>query len=128
MNTKNKVVARLTVTREVGCKTIIEVQEDATFSRFYHFYSQEGNRRSTKRPVRAASRNEGIPAYQVLRIQPGLEQIAQAWRKHPGVTAVTVRIIRKRAYKKLISARPDELGLTKMAPLPVYKTFTLAAR
>lgn len=123
--TSAKVVARLIVIRDVGCRTVIEVWEDATFSRFYHFFTQEGNRRSTKQAVRAASRNEGIPAYQIFRVQPGLERLAEAWRKQPGVTAVTVRIIRRRAYRKLISARPDELGLTKTHRLPIYGPITV---
>jgi hypothetical protein len=128
MQKNNKVVARLTVIREVGCKTIIEVQDDATFSRFYHFYMQEGNRRSTKRAVRAGSRNEGIPSYQVLRARPGLERLADAWQKQPGVVSVKLRILRKRAYLKLIDARPDQLGLTKMSPVPLYTTYARAAR
>jgi hypothetical protein len=108
------VVARLTVTRAVGCKTIIEVQADATFHSFYRFHTQQGNRRSTKQLVRTANRNEGLrPYFQAYRMTPGLEKLAEFWKQHPGVTAVTVRIIRRRAYRKLITARPDELGLTK---------------
>jgi hypothetical protein len=108
------VVARLTATRAVGCKTIIEVCEDATFNSFYRFFTQQGNRRSTKKLVRTANRNEGLrPYFQAYRMTPGLEKLAEFWRNHPGVTAVTVRIIKRRAYKRLITARPDELGLTK---------------
>jgi hypothetical protein len=118
---KPTVIARLTVIRAVGCKTIIEVRDDATFNSFYRFYSQEGNRRSTKRQVRCASRNEGLlPYYLAYRMTPGLEKLAERWRVHPGVVSVKVRIIRKRAYRKLINAAPHELGLTKMARLPLY--------
>jgi hypothetical protein len=108
------VVARLTVTRAVGCKTIIEVCADATFNAFYRFHTQQGNRRSTKRLVRTANRNEGLqPYFQAYRMTPGLEKLAEFWRTQPGVTTVTVRIIKRRAYKQLITARPDVLGMTK---------------
>ena len=120
MTEQKQVVARLTVRRALGCRTIIEVHEDATFSSFYRVFTQEGNRRSTKRAIRTGSRNEGLPPYQAHRTTPGLERLADRWRQHPGVTAVTVRIIKRRAYKRLITAGPDELGLTKMSPLPIY--------
>lgn len=109
-----KVIARMTVTRSLGNLTIIEVREDATFSSFYQVYTQTGKRRSTKRLVRTANRNEGLqPYFQAYRMQPGLEKIAEYWQKRPNVTSVKVRIIKKRLYRKLISARPDELGLVK---------------
>jgi hypothetical protein len=109
-----QVVARLTVTRAIGNTTIIEVQADATFNGFYRIYTQIGKRRSTKRLVRTANRNEGLrPWYQAYRLTPGLEKLAEFWRNQPGVTTVTVRLIKRRAYDKLITARPDLLGLTK---------------
>jgi hypothetical protein len=104
----------MTVTREVGNLTIIEVHEDATFSRFYHIFTQVGKRRSTKRLVRSANRNEGLrPYFQAHLMQPGLERLAEHWKKQPGVASVKVRIIKKRAYQKLISTTPDQLGLVK---------------
>jgi len=109
---KPVVVARLTVTRAVGSRTIIEVMENATFSNFYRISIQQGNRRSTKRLVRMANRNEGLRSYGHDQ-QPGLETIAARWSQQPGVASVKIRIIRKRSYKKLISARPDQLGLTR---------------
>jgi len=110
---KPVVVARLTVVRAVGCRTIIEVQEDASFHTFYKFFTQQGNRWSTKRLVRTANRNEGLlPYYQAYRMTPGLEKLAERWQTMPGVSSVKIRILKKRAYRKLLSARPDELGLT----------------
>lgn len=118
------VVARLTITRAVGCRTIIEVCEDATFNAFYRIHTQDGNRRSTKRLVRTSNRNEGISSWMPAhRMTPGLELLAARWTSHPGVTAVTVRILRKRAYKRLISASPDVLGLTKTAPFILRHPF-----
>lgn len=112
---KVTVVARLTVVRQNGQRTIVEVHSDARFSSFYHFFQQEGNRRSTKKPFRTASRNEGLNP--VGYWQPGLETIAARLEKYSDpknpIVKQTLRIIQRRAYKRLLSARPDVLGLTK---------------
>lgn len=108
---RNKVLARLTVEREVGVKSIIEVHADATFREFYRYYTQDGQRRSTKKLVRAANRNEGLrPYYQAYKMTPGLDVIARQFEKMPHVARVNLRIIRKRAYRKALAAAPDELG------------------
>jgi hypothetical protein len=117
MNTKS-VIARLTVIRKNGMRTIVEVSTGATFSRFYRFYRQHGAKRSTKEFVRTASRNEGLPVVNSHLYKPGLDVIEQRLRSfgvpsNP-VTRVTLRIIKRRAYKRLLSARPDELGLVKV--------------
>jgi hypothetical protein len=109
---KPVVVARLTITRALGNLTIVEVWEDASFSRFYKIFTQNGRRRSTKRLVRAANRNEGLKPYTAHAVKPGLEVLAAHWLSMPQVASVKVRIIRKRAYKRLISASPDQLGMT----------------
>jgi hypothetical protein len=124
-----KCIARLTVTREIGDVAIVEVYEGSTFHSFYWFHTQSGRRRSTKRLVRTTSRNEGLrPYYAAYRMTPGLEVLAERWKQHPGVKSVRVRIIRKKAYRRLISAPADELGLTKVhngfreqTPLPVAR-------
>lgn len=110
---KARVVARMTVTREVGCKTIVEVEEGCSFHSFYRIYVQQGTRRSTKRLVRMANRNEGVQAYAAHLVRPGLELLAARWSKQPGVVSVKVRVIRRRAYRQLITASPDQLSLTK---------------
>ena len=116
---KSKVVARLTAIREVGVKTIIEVCENATFASFFVFYTQQGNRRSTKKMVRSANRNEGLaPWHRVYRMTPGLEVIAEHLRGMKQFKSVTVRIIKKRAYRQLLTAAPDVLGLTKVKRVP----------
>jgi len=126
-------VARLTVTREVGNVTIIEVCERASFHSFYWIFTRTGRRHSTKTPVRTASRNEGLRPYsQAYRMQPGLEVLAENWKKQPGIKAVTLRIIRKRIYKQLVTCAPDVLGLTKVhvgfkaeRPKPAISPFVL---
>ena len=122
--TRSSVVARLTVTRALGAVTVIEVHEGATFSEFYRFFTQDGRRRSTKRLVRKANRNEGLAPWGAHLQQPGLEVLAEAWRKMKNVDQVRIRIIQKRAYRRLISANPSELGQVKVAarfaPEPAY--------
>lgn len=110
----SKAIARLTIERAVGVKTIVEVHSDATFSRFYHFYTQDGRKRSTKKMVRTANRNEGLRAwFGAHRMTPGLDVIAEQFRKMPHVTSAKVRIIRKRAYRKVLEAAPDALGMAR---------------
>lgn len=122
-------VARLTVTRQNGRRVIVEVHADATFSRFYKFHVQDGNRWSTKTEVRTASRNEYLPVINTHLHQPGLDVIdarLKVFNKTSNpVVSSKIRIFKKRLYKKLVSARPDELGQTKLtrtdlnAPQPI---------
>ena len=112
------VVARLTITRKNGRVMIVEVQADATFHTFYRFYTQDARRRSTKTPLRTASRNEYLPVINSHLYQPGLAVIEKQLRtvcaqSNPIVTS-KMRIVKKRAYEKLINAAPDALGLVKV--------------
>lgn len=112
---KSVVVARLTAIRGVGVRTIIEVCADASFHNFYRYYTQQGSRRSTKTLVRTASRNEGLyPWHRVYRMEPGLDVLATRMLDQKQFSSVKVRIIKKRAYLKLLEAAPDALGLTKV--------------
>jgi len=116
---KKVVVARLTAVREVGVRTIIEVYTDASFHSFFQFFTQEGLRRSTKKLVRSSNRNEGLaPWHRAYRMTPGLEVIAEHLRGMKQFKSVTVRIIRRRAYRQLLAAAPDVLGLTKVERVP----------
>jgi len=113
---KSNVVARLTITRTDGKKTIVEVSADASFHKFFRYFRQQGNRRSTKELIRVANRNEGIPLPSA-RERPGLDLILKRLANYQSesnpIVATKLRIIKKRAYRKLLSARPDELGLVK---------------
>jgi hypothetical protein len=112
--TGKQVVARMTVIREVGVRTIIEIHEDATYSSFYQFFTQIGARRSTKKFIRCANRNEGLrPWYRAWRMEPGLAAIAEHFKTMPNVTSVKIRIIRRRSYRKLLAAAPDALGMAR---------------
>lgn len=117
----NKVIARLTAIRANGQRTIVEVNQGATFHSFYHYYIQDGLKRSTKRELRTASRNEGLPHINAHLHMPGLEAIArklQAYTPQANpVASIKIRIIRKREYRRLITASPDVLGLVKVSPM-----------
>jgi len=112
---KKVVVARLTAIRGVGVRTIIEVCEDASFHTFYKYYTQAGLKRSTKMFTRTVSRNEGLyPWHRAYRMQPGLEVLATRMLDQKQFSSVKVRILKKRAYRQLLEAAPDVLGLTKV--------------
>lgn len=114
---KNNVIARLTVTRQDGKKTIVEVHPGATFHSFYQVYVQTGRRWSTKRQVRVASRNEGLMAINAHRQTPGLEAFAARIAVFKSVsnpiTSSKIKIFKKRVYKRLLAATPESLGLVK---------------
>lgn len=119
MRKTSNVVARLTAAHHTGRRIIIEVHEDASFHQFFRYYAQDGNRRSTKKEMRRASRNEGLrPAQRAPWMRPGLDvlakdlQTAHPWR--PACTDVRIRILKKRLYRRLLEARPDELGLVRV--------------
>ena len=114
----NTLVARLTVERANGWRTIVEIHADATFISFYRYYRQFGRKRSTKEFVRSSSRTEYLSVINTHLHKPGLDVI-EARLKSFGqesnpVIKSKLRIIRKRLYRKMLSARPDELGLTKL--------------
>jgi len=117
MTKKSNVIARLTIIRTDGKKTIVEVQPGATFHAFYRVYVQEGRRWSTKRQVRVASRNEGLMATNAHLQTPGLEAFAKRIAVFQSTTnpvvSSKIQIIKKRVYRRLLAAAPEALGLTK---------------
>jgi hypothetical protein len=110
---KPDVAARLTVSRENGRRTIVEVYSNATFHSFYFFYSQKGNRRSTKKLTRVAGRNEGSPLVGVIRQPSGLDTIAKKLEMYQNqsnpITSSKLRIYKRRAYRHLLSVSPDQI-------------------
>lgn len=112
------VIARLTVIRQNGRRAIVEIHRDATFHQFYRFHVQDGKRWSTKTQVRTASRNEALPVINTHLHQPGLDVIEkrlQVFQQQSNpVVSSKIRIFKKRLYKKLCTAQPAELGLTKL--------------
>lgn len=120
----NNIVARLTVTRQNGQKIIVEVADGATFHKFYTYYRQTGNRRSTKYFLRSGSRNDGLTGSAHAK-QAGLEalarQIGSITLMNNPVVSSKIRIIKKRAYRKLTTCSPDQLGLTRVSDLQIHR-------
>ena len=122
---KNNVVARLTITRANNWKTIIEVHHGATFSKFYTYYRQFGNRRSTKEFIHTRSRNEGLHYINAHMQTPGLEVLADraankvyyGYAAQNPVTSMKLRIIKKREYRKLLHAAPVGMPIVR----PIFK-------
>lgn len=125
---KSKVVARLTMTKRSGKKTIVEVHEDAGWSTFYSWYEQDGRRRKVF--LRHSDRNNCGNPY---RQEPGLEQVAARQEeifnnlaRHPNpkhaafwsmqqIIESRIKVFKKWLYQKLLTCAPDELpcGLVK---------------
>ena len=100
-------------------KLYIEVREGNRFSNFYYTYSAIGRGRG--RIVTTGSpRHRGF----ATTLEEALQKIIEAMKAHAKRTKTeiqihtTVRIYRKRLYRKLLSMRPDELGLSYVRPLP----------
>jgi len=106
-------------------KLYIEVREGNRFSNFYYTYTAVGQGRG--RIVKAGTpRHRGF----AKTLEDAVEQIMKAMKDHAKRNKAeiqihtTVRIYRKRLYRKLLSLRPDELGLSYVRPLPNRRTQT----
>ena len=116
-NSSSSVVARLTITRTDGKKTMVEVHSGASFHSFYQVFIQIGRRWSTKRFIRTASRNEGLSHINAHLQQPGLEAVAKRIAVFQSTTnpivSTKIEVIKKKAYRRLLAAAPESLGMTK---------------
>jgi hypothetical protein len=117
----SNVIARLTVVRQNGMRTIVEVHADATFHTFFKFYTQQGSKRSTKQVIRSASRNEGLNPINAHLQTPGLELIAirllRVQAESNPVISTRIRYFSKRTYRKMIKCAPEVLGMSTVRPL-----------
>jgi len=100
-------------------KLYIEVWEGSKFSNFYYTYTTVGRGRGrTVKPN--AARHRGFADSledAVAKITKIMKDHAKRIRREIQIHT-TIRIYRKRLYRKLLSKRPDELGLTFVRPLP----------
>lgn len=105
---KNTVVARMTLTRTNGIKTIVEIHENASFMNFYTWYRQEGR----KVLLRTSNRNDGVAAHWRAPFQEkGLDVLAaRTTQIMKDVTGVTIKILKKRKYQQMITCTPDQLA------------------
>ena len=105
------VLARMTITRRGSSKrTIIEVHSDASFNKFYTWYSQEG--RKHKRFIMTSHRGDGImPYYRQAFEAPGLEVLAESLpTRIRDFENAQIKIFKKREYKRLLNCAADQLG------------------
>ena len=100
-------------------KLYLEVREGNRFSNFYYTYTAIGRGRG--RIVTAV-----IPRHRGFAdsLEDAVEKIVKVMKNHAKRNRREVqihpiiRIYRKRLYRILLSMRPDELGLTRVRPLP----------
>ena len=121
------VVARMTIIRKNDKRMIVEVQSNATFSKFYRYYEQDGAKASTRRLVRTSNRNDGLRYVNAHMRVPGLETLALRWMHQSfgaHVESIRIRYFQKRLYKRLLNANPSTLGMVKTKndfhAVPVY--------
>jgi hypothetical protein len=117
---------------ETGCgkpKLHIEIREGNRFSNFYYTYTAIGRGRG-----RIVTPN--IPRHRGFAdtIEEAVEKIVKVMKDHAKRNRrevqihTTIRIYRKRLYRKLLSMRPDELGLTRVRPLPDRRIQSISSK
>jgi hypothetical protein len=100
-------------------KMVIEVKEGKRFSNFYSTYTAIGCGRH-RLVIPGLPRHRGFADS----LEETVEQIVNAMKAHAKrqdaslLIRTTIRIHRKRLYRKLLAMRPDKLGLTRVTPLP----------
>lgn len=97
----------------------VEVREGNRFSNFYYTYTAVGRGRH-RIVAPGTSRHRGF----ANSLEDAVEEIVKAMKaqakRNRGELQIrtTVRVYRKRLYRKLLNMRPDELGLTHVAYQP----------
>lgn len=97
-----------------GQKIYIEVQDGSMFVKFYTVYAIRGRGRAREYKVYPSH-----PRAYANSIEDAATKMAKHFDKfgNAKVNKVTVKIFRKRLYKKRFNMRPDELGLTRVRPI-----------
>jgi hypothetical protein len=100
-------------------KRYIEVREGNRFSNFYYTYTAVGRGRY-RTVTRGTPRHRGFANTLEEAVQKIIEVIKAHAKRNKTELQIhtTVRVYRKRLYRKLLAMRPDELGLTYVRPLP----------
>ena len=95
-------------------KIYIEVLDGSTFVKFYTVYAIRGRGQAREYTVYPSH-----PRTYANSIEDAATKMAKHFDKfgNAKVNKMTVKIFRKRLYKKRFKMRPDELGLTRVRPL-----------
>ena len=130
-NSKNPVVARMTITFHGSKrKVFVEVHSDASFQKFYIWYSQLG--RGNKTQISTSHRGYGISRHWRQAFDaPSLEVVGDHYASmRKDVKSIVIKVFQKREYNRLLNCAPDELygGLPKAADTPALIEQARAAR
>ena len=114
MATPKGLAARAVLELTDGRKIYIEVQDGSMFVKFYTVYAIRGRGRAREYKIYPSH-----PRTYANSIEDAATKMAKHFDKfgNAQVNKVTVKIFRKRLYKKRFKMRPDELGLTRVRPL-----------
>ena len=114
MATPKGLAARAVLELTDGRKIYIEIQDGSKFVKFYTVYAIRGRGRAREYKV-----YPGHPRTFANSIEDAATKMAKHFDKFGNATVnqMTVKIFRKRLYKKRFKMRPDELGLTRVRPL-----------
>ena len=114
MATPKGLAARAVLELTDGRKIYIEVQDGSMFVKFYTVYAIRGRGRAREYKVYPSH-----PRTYANSIEDAATKMAKHFDKFgkAKVNKMSVKIFRKRLYKKRFKMRPDELGLTRVRPL-----------
>jgi hypothetical protein len=114
MATPKGLAARAVLELTDGRKIYIEVQDGSMFVQFFTVYGTRGRGRA-----REYKAYPSHPRTFANSIEDAATKMAKHFDKFGSakVNKTTVKIYRKKLYKRRFSMRPDELGLARVRPL-----------
>ena len=114
MATPKGLAARAVLELMDGRKIYIEVRDNSKFVQFYTIYTIRGRGRA-----REYQANPGLNRNYANSIEAAAEKMAKHFNTFgtAKVRQTTVKVYRKKLYKRRFKMRPDELGLTRVRPL-----------
>lgn len=129
---KPSVIARLSIEYKSGRREAIEIQAGATFHAFYSCYLYTSKRKKVIQSTQNRNYHNN-PAYASAGLV-GVEKIVRSsWKaQQDPVTSTSIKIYKKRLYKKMLTCAPDQLGsglaLASIQNIPHDKDFSSQRR